>query len=99
MKVNKKQQAAWAHAHRMAVHAANSERALMKTCMVHDVEVKVGDMVAFHEDGCEQWAKVADIMESDSGYELLLVNKHGFSGPTIGGRQMTIRSASDCWAD
>jgi hypothetical protein len=70
----------------------------MKTCMVHDVEVKVGDNVAFKSD-CEQWAKIIEIKKTYMGVALVLENKHGFSGDYIGGETITTQLARDCWAD
>ena len=70
----------------------------MKTCMVHDVEVKVGDNVAFKSD-VEQWAKIIEIKKTYAGVALVLENKHGFSGDYIGGETITTQLARDCWAD
>jgi hypothetical protein len=70
----------------------------MKTCMVHDVEVKVGDNVAFKSD-IEQWAKIIEIKKTYMGVALVLENKHGFSGDYIGGETITTQLARDCWAD
>ena len=70
----------------------------MKTCMVHDVEVKVGDNVAFNSD-IEQWARIIEIKKTRAGVALVLENKHGFSGDYIGGETITTRLARDCWAD
>ena len=70
----------------------------MKTCMVHDVEVKVGDVVAFKSD-IEQWAKIIEIKKTYAGVSLVLENKHGFSGAYIGGSTITTQLARDCWAD
>jgi len=70
----------------------------MKTCMVHDVEVKVGDNVAFKSD-IEQWAKIVEIKKTYAGVALVLENKHGFSGDYIGGDTITTVLARDCWAD
>ena len=70
----------------------------MKTCMVHDVEVKVGDNVAFKSD-IEQWAKIIEIKKTYAGVALVLENKHGFQGDYIGGETITTRLASECWAD
>ena len=70
----------------------------MKTCMVHDVEVKVGDTVAFNN-GCEQWAKIVEIKKTYAGVALVLENAHGFSGDAIGGETITTRLATECWAD
>jgi hypothetical protein len=66
--------------------------------MVHDVEVKVGDVVAFKSD-IEQWAKIVEIKKTYAGVALVLENKHGFSGDYIGGDTITTRLARDCWAD
>ena len=70
----------------------------MKTCMVHDVEVKVGDNVAFKSD-IEQWAQIIEIKKTYMGVALVLENKHGFQGEYIGGSTITTRLASECWAD
>ena len=70
----------------------------MKTTMVHDVEVKVGDNVAFKSD-IEQWAKIIEIKKTYAGVALVLENKHGFSGDYIGGETITTQLARDCWAD
>jgi len=70
----------------------------MKTCMVHDVEVKVGDNVAFKSD-IEQWAKIVEIKKTYAGVALVLENRHGFSGDYIGGDTITTVLARDCWAD
>ena len=70
----------------------------MKTCMVHDVEVKIGDTVAFNSEG-EQWAQIIEIKRTYAGVALVLENKHGFSGDYIGGETITTRLASECWAD
>jgi len=70
----------------------------MKTCMVHDVEVKVGDNVAFKSD-IEQWARIIEIKKTYMGVALVLENKHGFSGDYIGGETITTQLARDCWAD
>ena len=70
----------------------------MKTCMVHDVEVKVGDNVAFKSD-IEQWAKIVEIKKTYAGVALVLENKHGFSGDYIGGDTITTELARDCWID
>lgn len=70
----------------------------MKTCMVHDVEVKVGDNVAFNC-GIEQWGKIVEIKRTHAGVALVLENKHGFSGDRIGGDTITTQLASECWAD
>jgi len=70
----------------------------MKTCMVHDVEVKVGDNVAFKSD-IEQWAKIIEIKKTYMGVALVLENIHGFSGDYIGGETITTQLARDCWAD
>jgi len=71
---------------------------MMKTCMVHDVLVKIGDVVAFNSDS-EQWATIVDIVKSDRGDALVLENVHGFTGQYIGGSTITTRLARDCWAD
>jgi len=76
----------------------NTKEHMMKTCMVHDVEVKVGDTVAFVND-TEQWAKIVDIIKSERGDALVLENVHGFSGQYIDGKTITTRLASECWAD
>ena len=70
----------------------------MNSTMVHDVEVKVGDVVAFKSD-IEQWAKIVEIKKTYAGVALVLENKHGFSGDYIGGDTITTRLARDCWAD
>ena len=70
----------------------------MKSTMVHDVEVKVGDNVAFKSD-IEQWAKIVEIKRTYAGVALVLENKHGFSGDYIGGDTITTVLARDCWAD
>ena len=70
----------------------------MKTCMVHDVEVKVGDNGAFKSD-IEQWAKIIEIKKTYMGVALVLENKHGFSGDYIGGDTITTELARDCWID
>ena len=70
----------------------------MKTCMVHDVEVKVGDNVAFKSD-IEQWAKIIEIKKTYMGVALVLENRHGFQGDYIGGETITTQLARDCWAD
>jgi hypothetical protein len=70
----------------------------MKTTMVHDVEVKVGDNVAFKSD-IEQWAKIVEIKKTYAGVALVLENRHGFSGDYIGGETITTVLARDCWAD
>jgi hypothetical protein len=70
----------------------------MKTTMVHDVEVKVGDNVAFKSD-IEQWARIVEIKKTYAGVALVLENKHGFSGDYIGGETITTVLARDCWAD
>ena len=70
----------------------------MKTCMVHDVEVKVGDNVAFKSD-IEQWARIIEIKKTYMGVALVLENIHGFSGDYIGGETITTQLARDCWAD
>ena len=70
----------------------------MKTCMVHDVLVKIGDTVAFKSDH-EQWGVVIDIRKSWNGDQLVLENKHGFDGHYIGGSTITTQMARDCWAD
>ena len=70
----------------------------MKTCMVHGVEVKVGDWVGFKSD-IEQWAKIIEIKKTYMGVALVLENKHGFQGEYIGGSTITTQLASDCWAD
>ena len=71
----------------------------MKTCMVHDVEVKVGDNVAFKSD-IEQWARIIEIKKTYAGgVALVLENKYGFSGDYIGGDTITTVLARDCWAD
>jgi hypothetical protein len=61
----------------------------MKTCMVYDVEVKVGDMVAFN-DGTEHWAKIVAISMVRGRAELLLETGDGNLIP---------RLADACWAD
>jgi hypothetical protein len=66
--------------------------------MVHDVEVKVGDNVAFKSD-IEQWAKIIEIKKTYAGVALVLENIHGFSGDYIGGDTITTVLARDCWAD
>jgi hypothetical protein len=66
--------------------------------MVHDVEVKVGDNVAFKSD-IEQWAKIIEIKKTYAGVALVLENKYGFSGDYIGGETITTQLARDCWAD
>jgi hypothetical protein len=66
--------------------------------MVHDVEVKVGDNVAFKSD-IEQWAKIIEIKKTYAGVALVLENKHGFLGDYIGGETITTQLARDCWAD
>jgi hypothetical protein len=66
--------------------------------MVHDVEVKIGDTVAFNSEG-EQWAQIIEIKRTYAGVALVLENKHGFSGDYIGGETITTRLASECWAD
>ena len=70
----------------------------MKTCMVHDVLVKIGDTVAFNS-GCEQWAMIVEIKKTYAGVALVLENLNGFSGDYIGGETITTRLASECWAD
>ena len=70
----------------------------MKSTMVHDVEVKVGDNVAFKSD-IEQWAQIIEIKKTYMGVALVLENKHGFQGEYIGGETITTRLASECWAD
>ena len=70
----------------------------MKTTMVHDVEVKVGDNVVFKSD-IEQWAKIVEIKKTYAGVALVLENRHGFSGDYIGGETITTVLARDCWAD
>ncbi len=70
----------------------------MKTCMVHDVLVKIGDTVAFKSD-IEQWGKVIDIKRDWKGDQLVLENIHGFDGHYIGGSTITTQMARDCWAD
>ena len=70
----------------------------MKTCMVHDVLVKIGDTVAFNSD-IEQWAMVVDIKKTYYGPALVLENLNGFYGDYIGGETITTRLASECWAD
>ena len=70
----------------------------MKSTMVHDVEVKVGDNVAFKSD-IEQWAQIVEIKRTYAGVALVLENKHGFSGDYIGGDTITTVLARDCWAD
>ena len=70
----------------------------MKSTMVHDVLVKVGDNVAFKSD-IEQWAKIIEIKKTYAGVALVLENKHGFSGDYIGGETITTQLARDCWAD
>jgi hypothetical protein len=70
----------------------------MNSTMVHDVEVKVGDVVAFKSD-IEQWAKIVEIKKTYAGVALVLENKHGFSGDYIGGETITTVLARDCWAD
>ena len=70
----------------------------MKTCMVHDVLVKIGDVVAFKSD-FEQWGKVIDIKKLWMGDQLVLENIHGFDGQYIGGSTITTQMARDCWAD
>ena len=70
----------------------------MKSTMVHDVEVKVGDNVAFKSD-IEQWAKIIEIKRTYAGVALVLENRHGFSGDYIGGDTITTVLARDCWAD
>jgi len=70
----------------------------MKTCMVHDVLVKIGDVVAFKSD-FEQWGKVIDIKRDWMGDQLVLENTHGFDGHYIGGSTITTQMARDCWAD
>jgi hypothetical protein len=66
--------------------------------MVHDVEVKVGDNVAFKSD-IEQWAKIIEIKKTHAGVALVLENIHGFHGHYIGGQTITTQLARDCWAD
>jgi hypothetical protein len=66
--------------------------------MVHDVEVKVGDNVAFKSD-IEQWGKIIEIKKTYMGVSLVLENIHGFHGDYIGGSTITTQLASDCWAD
>ncbi len=70
----------------------------MKSTMVHDVLVKVGDNVAFKSD-IEQWARIVEIKKTDMGVALVLENRHGFSGDYIGGDTITTVLARDCWAD
>jgi hypothetical protein len=70
----------------------------MNSTMVHDVEVKVGDNVAFKSD-IEQWARIVEIKKTYAGVALVLENKHGFSGDYIGGETITTVLARDCWAD
>ena len=70
----------------------------MKTCMVHDVEVKVGDWVGFKSD-IEQSGQIVEIKKSYMGHSLVLENRHGFQGDYIGGETRTTRLARDCWAD
>ena len=71
---------------------------MMKTCMVHDVLVKIGDNVAFKSD-IEQWGKIIEIKNTFAGVSLVLENKHGFRGAYIGGTTITRQMARDCWAD
>ena len=70
----------------------------MKTCMVHDVEVKVGDWVGFKSD-IEQSGQIVEIKKSYMGHSLVLENRHGFQGEYIGGETITTQLARDCWAD
>ena len=70
----------------------------MKSTMVHDVEVKVGDNVAFKSD-IEQWAQIVEIKRTYYGPALVLENLNGFYGDYIGGETITTRLASECWAD
>ncbi len=70
----------------------------MNSTMVHDVEVKVGDNVAFKSD-IEQWARIVEIKKTYMGVALVLENRHGFSGDYIGGDTITTVLARDCWAD
>jgi hypothetical protein len=70
----------------------------MKTCMVHDVLVKIGDTVAFKSDH-EQWGQVIGIRPGTDGPVLVLENVHGFDGDYIGGSTITTQRARDCWAD
>ena len=70
----------------------------MKTCMVHDVEVKVGDWVGFKSD-IEQSGQIVEIKKTYMGVALVLENKHGFQGEYIGGSTITTQLARDCWAD
>jgi hypothetical protein len=57
--------------------------------MVYDVEVKVGDMVAFN-DGTEHWAKIVAMSMVGGRVELLLETGDGNLIP---------RLADACWAD
>ena len=70
----------------------------MKTCMVHDVEVVVGDYVGFKSD-IEQSGKIVEIKKSYIGVSLVLQNNNGFSGDYIGGDTITTQLARDCWID
>jgi hypothetical protein len=70
----------------------------MKTCQVHDVLVKIGDVVAFKSD-YEQWGRVIGIRQGTDGPVLVLENTHGFDGHYIGGSTITTQLARDCWAD
>lgn len=71
----------------------------MTTATVQGKTVKVGDVVGFKSD-IEQHGRIVEIRRNMLGYtELVLENKHGFSGHYIGGQTKTVEMASDCWID
>lgn len=64
----------------------------MKTTILENKEVKVGDWVCFSYD-TEQHGKIVEI----KGRNLLLENKSGFAGDYIGGETQFLVEVDQCW--
>jgi len=64
----------------------------MKTTILENKEVKVGEWVCFSYD-TEQQGKVVEI----KGRNLLLENKKGFAGYYIGGTTRFLVEVDQCW--
>ena len=62
--------------------------------MVEGKRVQIGDWVSFKCD-IEQSGKIIRI----DGDRLTLENINGFDGDYIGGEEITIQSARDCWIE
>ncbi len=63
--------------------------------LVDGQRVKVGDWVSFKSD-IEQSGRITAILSEG---RLMLENPNGFQGDYIGGSEVTMQRAVDCWLD